>query len=250
GPATAEDLPPTSTPLGLVKHVAIDSKTGALHVVTSENLIWRFDSSGRSKVVFGGVPPARTPNGFTADGQLARGASSRGGLEGLTVLADGRVVFSETGNLRLRMIDADGTLVTLAGNGDAGNGYSGAPATNTTFTPWLVTGAPDGTLYTFGNSNNTYGYQITPVHAGFSVAQRIVGSSDGTEAYIFDSSGRHQQTVNALTGSTIRTFHYDSNGRLATVVDGDGNTLTLRRDGYGNLTGIDAPFGQHTSVAV
>jgi RHS repeat-associated protein len=249
GPATGEGLP-TSTPIGLVKHVAVDPKTSALYVISSENLIWRFDSSGGSKVVFGGVPPAQTPTGFTADGQLARGASSRTGLEGLMVLADGRVVFGESGNRRLRMIDTDGTLLTVAGNGDAGKGYSGAPATNVTLTPWLVTGAPDGTLYTFGNSNAEYGYQLAPVHAGFSVAQRIVGSSDGTEAYIFDSGGRHQKTVDALTGGVLRTFGYDGSGRLTTVTDGDGNTLTLRRDGSGKVTGIDAPFGQHTTVGL
>ena len=250
GPAIAEDLKPTSTPIGSVLHVAVDPKTGAVYVVTGDMVIWRFDASGGSKVVFGGTPPASTSRGFTPDGQLARGASSSPSLQGLTVLADGRVVFSETGNLRLRMIDTDGTLVTVAGNGNVGKGYSGAPATNVTFTPWLVTGAPDGTLYTFGNTNNEYGYQIVPVHAGFSVAQRIVGSSDGTEAYIFDSGGRHQQTVDALTGSVIRSFSYDSKGRLATVADGDGNLLTLRRDSSGNLTGIDAPFGQHTAVTV
>ena len=250
GPATAENIKSTSTPIGAVLHVAVDPKTGAIYVATSDAVIWRFDASGGSKVVFGGTPPASTSFGFTADGQLARGASTRPSIEGITVLADGRLVFSETGNLRLRMIDADGTLLTLAGNGDAGKGYSGAPATAVTFTPWLVTNAPDGTLYTFGNQSNEYGYRLAPVHAGFSAAQRIVGSSDGTEAYIFDSGGRHQRTVNALTGSVIRSFNYDGKGLLSTVVDGAGNTLTLRRDASGNLTGIDAPFGQHTAVTV
>jgi RHS repeat-associated protein len=250
GPASDEGLKPTSTPIGAVKHVAVDQTTGALYVVSTDNVIWQFDANGRSKVVFGGIPPVSTPQGFTTDGQLARGASTQAGIEGITVLRDGRLAFSETGNLRLRMIDSDGTLLTLAGNGDAGRGYSGAPATGVTFTPWLVTVAPDGALFTFGNSNNEYGYRLAPVHAGFSAAQRIVGSSDGAEAYIFDSGGRHQQTVDALSGSVLRTFNYDTQGRLATVIDGDGNTLILHRDGSGNLTGIDAPFGQHTAVTV
>ena len=251
GPASAEGLLPTSTPIGLVKHLAVDPRTGTLYVASYDNVIWRFDGNGGAQVVFGGTPPNSTPFGFTPDGQLARGARTvPNGIEGMTVLADGRLVFSETGNLRLRMIDTDGTLVTLAGNGGVGQGYSGAPATNVTFTPWLVTGAPDGTLYAFGNASNEYGYQLAPVHTGFSVAQRIVGSSDGTEAYIFDSAGRHQQTIDALTGSVRRQFGYDGNGRLLTVVDGDGNTLTLQRDVSGNLTGIDAPFGQHTTVTV
>ena len=247
GPASAEDLKPTSTPIGGVLHITVDPKTGALYVASTDKVIWRFDANGGSKVVFGGTPPASTASGFTVDGLLARGASTVPTLEEMTVLADGRLVFSEAGNRRLRMIDADGTLVTLAGNGDVGLRNSGAPATGAPFTPWLVTHAPDGAIYAFGNSNGEYGYRLEPVHAGFSAAQRIVGSSDGTEAYIFDSGGRHQQTLDALTGSVRRRFGYDGQGRLVTVSDGNDNILNLRRDASGVLTAIDAPLGQRTA---
>ena len=45
-------------------------------------------------------------------------------------------------------------------------------------------------------------------------------------------------------------MQYDPVGRLAAVVDVDGDTTTIERDGAGRLSGITGPFGQTTQLAV
>ncbi|MFM2152594.1 MAG: hypothetical protein RL199_1029 [Pseudomonadota bacterium] len=69
--------------------------------------------------------------------------------------ADGTLVFADTRNHRLRAIATDGTIRTLAGNGTAGFGGDGGPATEASLkNPVDVEVAPDGTVYVadMGNS--------------------------------------------------------------------------------------------------
>ncbi|MCB1921285.1 MAG: RHS repeat protein [Candidatus Competibacteraceae bacterium] len=66
--------------------------------------------------------------------------------------------------------------------------------------------------------------------------------------YIFDRSGRHLRTLNALTGATLYSFTYNAQGRLIQIVDGDGNTTVIQRDALGNPTAIVSPFGQRTEL--
>ncbi len=74
---------------------------------------------------------AATPPG----GRIARG------LEGELYVAD-------TGNHRVRRIDADGTITTVAGSGARGTGGDGGPATAAALdSPGDVDVGPDGTIY-------------------------------------------------------------------------------------------------------
>jgi RHS repeat-associated protein len=87
-------------------------------------------------------------------------------------------------------------------------------------------------------------------------AQTVTGigyqsaSADGSEIYNFDLTGRHTSTQNGLTGATLLTINYDTQGRLTSVVDAYGNTTTITRDLLGNPTGIQAPYGQTTSFTL
>jgi RHS repeat-associated protein len=68
-----------------------------------------------------------------------------------------------------------------------------------------------------------------------------VPSYDGTEAYIFDSAGRHLRTVDGRLGTELVRVSHDSAGRILQV-DGSGNGqpahVLVQRDADGNLRGF------------
>jgi RHS repeat-associated protein len=75
-------------------------------------------------------------------------------------------------------------------------------------------------------------------------------SADGSEAYLFDLTGKQVKTLNALTGATLYTFNYNASGNLTSIVDSFGNTTQVVRDAAGKVTGIKSPYGQLTSVTL
>src|SRR5207249_2541423 len=158
------------------------------------------------------------------------------------------------GNRRVRAVGTDGIITTIAGNGNVGLGANGAPATQTGIgNPLVLALAPDNSLYVGANEgspNFTSVWKITPLLPGFAANDIAIASEDGAELYQFNAIGRHLRTLNALTGAALYSFSYDSAGRLLTVTDGDGNVTTIQRDGNGNPTGILAPFGQQTTLAL
>lgn len=84
---------------------------------------------------------------FNGDG-LAASATNIGAPRGLAIDDAGRLVFIDRGNLRVRRVELDGTVVTLAGTGASGNTGDGGPATAATFTgPVDLTIDPSGNIY-------------------------------------------------------------------------------------------------------
>lgn len=148
---------------------------------------------------------------------------------------------------------ADGIIETvvgcLGGTGcSAGNiSKDGLPAKSAMLNgPSIVWGA-DG-LYLADRAGTIF--KIAKPLPGVGTDDLVIGDDNGNRLYVFDRSGRHLRTLNALTGATLYSFAYDGQGRLILIVDSDGNATTIERDGMGNPTAIIAPFGQRTELTV
>ncbi|HEV7772466.1 MAG TPA: hypothetical protein VGO48_04135 [Conexibacter sp.] len=125
GPAafTGDGGPATSAALNAPARVVPLTGGGFLIADTGNNRIRRVDVDGTIRTVAGGGPA-----GFGGDGGPAGKALLRA-PEGITALADGSIAIADTGNERVRLIGADGTIRTLAGTGTAGfSGDGGDPA--------------------------------------------------------------------------------------------------------------------------
>ncbi len=111
----------TGTPIGRPASVAIDrfGRTFA----TVDNTVIRVDPDGSVARVAG-----TEAAGFAGDGGTATSALLNG-PRGLAVDGLGRIFVADVNNNRIRMIDTDGTITTVAGNGDAGGVGDGGPAT-------------------------------------------------------------------------------------------------------------------------
>lgn len=235
--------------LGSVSNTVSDlavGPQGALYVA-DKSFVYRI-GTGVGAVIGGS-------SGFTplVDGQPA----TSGFMSSPTMLAvapDGTVLVSEVGGStpRIRAIDTKGIATTLIGNGkfpNFGPPPQGAFARSTPIGPWGVAVSPDGSVYIIDQQLNNLVRRAAGVFPPIRRGATVVPSVDGTAAYVFDN-GRHTSTVDTLTGTTLLNFAYDANGFLTTLTDLDGNVTTIERLGDGTPTGIVAPGGHRTSLAM
>ncbi len=73
----------------------------------------------------------------------------------VAVADDGTVIVADTDNSRIRRIDPDGSITTIAGNGEVGPGGDGGPAIEAQLDgPSCVAIGPDGSIYIADTFNN------------------------------------------------------------------------------------------------
>lgn len=107
--------------------------------------------------------------------------------------------------------------------------------------------APDGTLY-FTPTVASYVLRLASAFPSIAPEEIVIAAEDGRELYVFDSDGRHQRTLDALTGADRYAFAYTDAGVLASVTDGDGNVTRIERGGDGTPRAIVSPLGRRTTL--
>jgi RHS repeat-associated protein len=93
-------------------------------------------------------------------------------------------------------------------------------------------------------------YRVAPGLPELSDKESLIPSTDGLTLYQFDQQGRHEATIDAMTGVTELTFAYDKNGRLSSLTDKNGLVTTIARTSSGRPTAIVSPFKQTTTLDV
>ena len=78
--------------------------------------------------------------------------------------------------------------------------------------------------------------------------QLLVPASNGQKIYAFDESGRHVQTLDALTGVALRRFEYRG-GLVVSSYDRHGKKTTIARDSSGRPTHVTDPSGRTTRLS-
>jgi RHS repeat-associated protein len=244
GPATQAGIEPQGLAVG---------RDGSLYIADSfSNRIRRVGPDGIITTVAG------TGNYGTAGGYYEYGYSGDGGPAtqamlynpfDVAVAPDGSLYIADTYNYRIRRVGPDGIITTVAGTGYSGySGDGGPPSLAMLSDIYSIAVGPDGAIY----MADFYNYRIRCVRNSSPeislIDEIVVPSNDGSELYVF--RGRHQRTLNALTGAVIYQFVYDSAGRLTSITDGDGNLTTIEHDTGGNPTAIIGPYGQRTTLSV
>jgi len=233
------------------------------------NRIRRIRTDGRIETVAGtGLA------GYSGDGGPATEARLEQPID--VEVAEGRIVFScnsPSGNgirgSALRAVQLDGTVTHLAGNGNVidvtGSGINvenpwsdeGAAAVASGIgRSWDLSRDQNGRLnftasYVASASPQVSGvFHLEAPLPGWGTDDQLIAAEDGLTLYRFTATGRHLETLNALTGAVLQRFDYDPQGRLTTMTDFDGNTTTIERGPDGQPRAIVGPFGQRTTLTV
>ncbi|MBT3010992.1 MAG: hypothetical protein KME41_04630 [Candidatus Thiodiazotropha sp. (ex Lucina pensylvanica)] len=195
----------------------------------------------------------------TVAGTGVRGFSGDGGIgteaqldspSAITPTKDGGLYISDLGNRRIRYLDAEGNIKTVAGNGLYGDSGDLGPAINAS-----MGGAVDmllsnkETLY-FIDSGNRRIRAIGLTMEGYTGEGYLIPSSDGKELYEFDEMGRHLRTMSTKTGADLYTFGYEGDGFVNRVTDGYGNQIQVERDANGTLEAFVSPDNHRTTVTL
>ncbi len=186
------------------------------------------------------------------DGALAATVINAGVLLDLAVGQDGTLYWAQDGTnfppsaSRVRMLDANGKIQTLAGGGTV-DGASVLARSASLLLNRPISLGPDG-LYLSNVAAPLL--VVRPGFPGIGNDNFIVASSDGSAVHVFDAGGRHLQDRHGLTGAVTRSFAYTDDGPLRAITDAFGNRTTVERDGSGNPTAIIGPYGQRSDLAI
>lgn len=237
--------PATNGSLNGLQGVALDSLGNLFIADTGNNCIRKVDTNGTITTLAG-----NGTSGYSGDG----GASMNASLNYPTSVAvDGRgnLFIADMYNQRIRKIDTNGIISTVAGNGDVV--FSGSPAgtysgdggwaTNAGLNqPSSVAVDASGKLYIADSQNNRIRMVDTNNIISTVAGNGIQGSAgDGgpaTAAYIYDPYGvgldsYHNLFIVEFMGNRVRRV--DTNGTITTVA-GNGSGLNYPTGDGGQAT--------------
>jgi RHS repeat-associated protein len=223
---------------------------GSLYIADWGNQrIRRVGPNGIITTVAGSGPSGLNNGGFSGDGGPATQARLRHPVA-VALGPRGNLFISDTGNDRIRRVGQDGIIRTVVGGGSGAGPGDGGPSTQASlFRPEGIAVAADGSLYIadFGHHRVRRDGPLLPgaVHDDFTVA-----SENGSELHVFDRTGRHLRTVDAITGVVRYAFLHDERNLLVSITDVDGNQTIFERDGSGVLNAIVTPDGQRTEITL
>ncbi len=225
-------LPATAAPLSSPRGVAVDS-SGSLYVADSVGFVYRVDAAGTVSIVAGnGIQD------FTGDGGPATSARLKYPWS-VAVDSAGNLYIADTFNHRIRKVDPDGTITTVAGNGSVGFSGDGGPATSARLKfPWGVAVDSAGNLYV----PDSYHHRIRKVDAGGTITT-VAGN--GVHGFSGDGGPATSASLAKPRGVAVdaagNLYIADSNNRRIRRVDADGTITTVAGNGMDGHGGDDGP---------
>ncbi|MCB1866729.1 MAG: hypothetical protein KDG50_15025 [Chromatiales bacterium] len=172
--------------------IAIDSQDNLFIADTGNHCIRKVDAKGNISRVAGLEMADDTPTwGFSGDGGLATAAKLKTPW-GIALDRDDTLYIADTGNYRVRMIDREGKISTIAGNGKSENtGDSGQADKASLGRPSRIALDSRGNLYIADTLHNVirkvelptyaipsrYGFQKSPFTVMAVVTSRVIRSS-------------------------------------------------------------------------
>ena len=236
--------PATSGHLGLPTDGAFDA-SGNLYIADSGyHRIRKVDTSGIISTVVGSCTPTGCIGGYYGDGGPATTAALNY-PSGITIDAEGNLYIADTGNERIRKVDVNGIITTVAGTGTTGFNGDGGPATSANLTsPYKVAVDTEGNLYIndgiAGSNylNNLSNNRIRKVDTA-GIITTIAGN--GSAGFSGDGDAAISAELNYPSGIAIDSdgnlFIADHDNNRIRMVDVDGTIATVAGNGWRGVIG-------------
>jgi DNA-binding CsgD family transcriptional regulator/sugar lactone lactonase YvrE len=224
--------PATEALLSSPSAIAFDSEGNLYIADTGNNRIRRVDRDGIITTVAG-----IGKRGYGGDG----GPAARALLNspaGLAVGFGDSVFVADTGNNRVRMITADGTITTVAGTGEAGYAGDGGVASQAVLnSPQGLAVDAEGNLYVTDSFND----RVRKIDLD-GVITTIAG--DGAQSYSGDGQPATQAGLNFATGPLNGAGQAVALDREGDLLVADGGNNTVREVDVGGVIRTVAGTGQ------
>jgi sugar lactone lactonase YvrE len=229
--------PATSASLYNPYAVAVDPAGNLFIADTGHNRIRKVDAAGIITTVAGDGNSA-----FSGDG----GAATSAELDypvGMAFDAAGDLLISDSSNNRIRMVDAAGTITTLAGEGSPGFAGDGGPAGAAKLSsPASVAVDKAGNLF-IADSNNA---RVREVHSGAPVTVTPIPTS--TAIAVSQSQAVYGQSID-LTAMVSALPNAPSEGTVTFMDGGAVLGSAAVSDGKAILSNQRLPAGNHRITA-
>jgi sugar lactone lactonase YvrE len=231
-PATTPPTVPSGSDIQGARSIAVDGDGRLVFTKDQSHQVLRRSADGTVTVVAGtGTPGSAGDGGPATDAQLDEPA-------GIAVGPDDTIYIADRAAHRVRAVDADGTITTVAGTGEQGAlGDGGAAIDAQLDQPIAVAVAPTGDLYVVdasGVRHLTNGTITTIVRSGPGATSGLV--VDGQPTALFLSAIAVDLEGNLYVG--------DSSPKLVAKYRPDGTLLQVWKDLYVSQAGLaTAPDG-------
>jgi uncharacterized protein (TIGR03437 family) len=170
--------PANQTQLNNPTRLLVDASGNLYFSDSGNNVVRQISTSGSIRRVAGN---ANASAGFAGDGGPAT-AASIANPRGLAIDSTGALLIADGGNLRIRRVDSNGVISTIAGNGSTTLSGDGRPPLNTGFGfPADVAVDSAGNIYIADRSNSRVRV-IQPVPASLIVSQTGLTFSAAVDA--------------------------------------------------------------------
>jgi hypothetical protein len=234
--------PATSAALKYAHAAAYDSCGNLLIAESDGQAIRRVSPTGIISTIAGNREP-----GFDGDGRPAN-ASMLNRPYGVAVDNDDNILIADTSNCRIRKVWANGTIITIAGNGTVAFGGDGDLATRAAInSPYWVASGPSGTVLFSDSFNN----RVRQILANGTI---VTIAGDGTHGYAGDggfaiaASLSHPYGVTPINGSVFvadmdnhRIRQIWPNGTISTFA-GNGSGFNGGDGGPAMYSSVDSPY--------
>ncbi|MGE3482942.1 MAG: hypothetical protein AB7K73_16310, partial [Gammaproteobacteria bacterium] len=244
GGLDGEDIPVVDAAIGDIGDLQVDANGNVMLIERDRYRIRRIGADGRVRTIAGngseGIPVNRS---LAVESPLPAIQQVITGRDGSFYLLGGGRVFQ---------VRPSGEIETVIGGGTDSLDWSKIQTARNLSIPDSagIAELPDGSLI-LSEYRNAPGRMLRIANGGSfrfqgNEADYQFPSEDGRQVFVFSPNGRHLETRNATTGGLLFRFHYDANGRLIGLQDGDGNLTQIARNGAGKATAVQSPDGQQS----